>query len=379
MRRLLPLAIATLGLCVALPAAAMPRFAARTGMTCSACHTNPSGGGMRSSFGASVYSPRFLALPALEEVRTDRWLDPQPTRTVGLGADIRAVFLHTAVGDTDAPEERQLEDQSTFFLMQADLYLRADLAEWVTLYHDQGVYGEFESMALFRAGPVHFKVGRFIVPFGWKLANHTTWTRERLGFGATDRDIGLEIGLEIGPLVLSVAGFNGSGSDLLDENVEKGIASRFDLRFGQGRVRGRFGGSVYWNISGEETDDGDERREELRAGGHYGFFVGRFGLLGEVDYKRVDDRTKPFVIGSLIGMHELSFLAWQGVDLRVTWEHLDPDLQVDGDLLQRIGVGVEVYPFSGVEVQLLVRYVLADENLPEAGLVDVTAMAHVWF
>ena len=262
--------------------------------------------------------------------------------------------------------------------MQADLYLRADVTGWLTLYHDQGVYGAFESVALARAGPVTFTAGRFVAPYGWKLANHTAWTRERLGFGATEREVGLGVGLETALVSVQAAVFNGAGDDLLDDNLAKGVSARAEVRLGQGAVRARAGGSVYWNVAGEDEDGVDERIEDLRAGGFYAVFAGRLGLLGQVDYRRLDDRAADGIRGHLIGYHELSFLAWQGVDLRVTWEHLD-DLDVEDDLLQRLGVGVELYPAHGMEVQLLARYVLADARLPESALLDLMAMLHLYF
>lgn len=235
------------------------------------------------------------------------------------------------------------------------------------------------SMLVARFAGFTAKIGRFVPPFGWKLANHTAWTRSRMGFSATERDVGLELGAEVGPLVAQVAVVNGAGEDLLDDNEAKGVSGRVELRFGKARVRARLGGSVYWNVAGEETDEGDERVEDLRAGGFYAFFVGRLGVMGDVAWRRLDDRTTDFIVGSLAGCHELSFLAWQGVDLRVSWEHLDPDLEVVGDLLQRLSVGVEVHPVTGLEVQLLGRYTLGDEQLPQAGLFDVTAMIHAYF
>ena len=374
--------LATAALCALVPltSLAMPRFAARTGMTCSACHTNPTGAGMRSAFGASVYGTRFLPIPLDEAPRTDRWLNPQPTAALGLGADIRALYMTVLPGENDAPEEGQLEAQHTFFLMQADLYLRAEVAEWATLLHDQGVYGAFESMAILRFGGFIVKAGQFVPPYGWKLANHTAWTRERLGFGATGREVGLELGAEYGPFTAHVAFVNGAAEDIFDDNAAKGISGRLEVRLGRRSVRARLGASAYWNISGEDADDGDTRREDLRVGGTYAFFVGRLGVLGEVDFRRIDDRGADVpIVGSLVGYHELSFLAWQGIDLRVTWEHLDPDVEVADDLLQRLGVGIEVMPISGVEVQLLARYVLGDSRLAESGLFDVSATLHLFF
>ena len=357
---------------------AMPRFAARTGMPCSACHVNPSGAGMRGRFGANVYATRFLPLPRSTDAASEALLSPEPIRGLAFGTDIRPMWLSSMPAENDAPATRKIEEQHSFFLMQADLYVRAQPAEWVTFYHDQGVYGAFESMVLLTFGPVTIKTGQYVPPYGWKLPNHMAWTRELLGLTATDRDVGVEVDLELGPLSLQAATVNGAGDDLFDDNFLKGVSMRFDLRFGQRAVRGRVGGSFYYNQAGEESDEGDQRREVIRAGGLYALHVGRLGLLGEVDYVRLDDRSTPMIRGQLIGYHELTFLAWQGVDIRFTYEHFD-DVEVEDDMLHRLGVGVEVFPIHGLELQVLARTVLGDRRMPEAGLTDFLAMVHVYY
>ena len=73
---------------MATPATAMPRFSARKGLPCSACHVDPTGGGMRNDFGRDVFA--LTELPASDGASAT----PREPPPAALGADVRLRYMH---------------------------------------------------------------------------------------------------------------------------------------------------------------------------------------------------------------------------------------------------------------------------------------------
>lgn len=394
---------------VALPRAAhaVPRFAARTGMPCVACHVNPSGGGMRNAFGRNVYERHMLPWPdAAEEPASDSGGGMRNAADAAswfeLGGDLRAAYFFA-----HSPEPK-VENLNSFFLMQADLYASARAGEHLTFYLDRGVYGSFEAFALLE-WPAHgalmlprwyLKLGRFLPAYGLKDPNHTLTVREGIGFSQVAKDTGLEAGLLYGPATLQLALTNGTANDeQLDSsgtsrrNFEKAVIARAELRGRWGGARLFTGGSLFWNDNVRQTNPlappdlvkpADQPLvgvglRELRTGVFGGAFLGRLGLLGEIDYVRDN-----FFAPGLPAWHgyasfaELSFLPWRGLDLLATYEFKDPDLDVRDDATRRVGGVIELYPIEYLEVRLQYRYTLSALGLPSDGAHELVAYVHAF-
>ena len=75
------------------PAGAEPAFAVRTGYTCSQCHTNRTGGGLRTAFG-SMYTQTILPARLLTFGDGGNLLPANPNARLGYGADARFQYLY---------------------------------------------------------------------------------------------------------------------------------------------------------------------------------------------------------------------------------------------------------------------------------------------
>ncbi len=293
-----------------LPARAIPRFAARTGMECIECHMNPSGGGMRNEFGRNVFERAMLPMGSFDP----RWLDvgappalgatagdapaadaasappaegagdaaggeaaaasaQEPaegpsdpavsfsgniTEWLAVGADFRAAYIYIRP-DRGAMPDTPRNITSSFFLMQSDLYTGATLNDNVRLVVDIGVYSGFEAWGLFNATndpevDLYVKVGRFMPTYGIREVEHQLFTREGIGIGTSDRDTGIELTAFLGPVTASLAVVNGTlGDTPFDSHgterrtFEKALVSRVALRMHPGPFRLQLGGSFYFN------------------------------------------------------------------------------------------------------------------------------------
>jgi len=363
---------ALLAAVLAMPAAAVPRFAARTALPCSACHVNPSGAGMRSRYGRDVFARTELVAHASPQAYA---LDPRIGERIALGADLRFALLHQR---RDAPAGTPLQEPSllreasqdtTFFPMQVDLYTAAELHEHLLFYADIAVSGSFETFAMLRALPLHgfVKAGMFVPVYGTRLADHTAAIRERLGFDPRNKDAGVEMGVEPGPLTLQVALHNGEPSGSAQDTVAgKLVTARAELRVALGPLRLRPGGSALYVTEGDDAD--------LRYGPFLWAGLGRITYLGEVGLRERAGRTL------YVFYHELALLVLRGHEVFATLEFLDPDIDVaDGEATYRTGGGLEIFPVPFGELSVLYRHYFAHQGRGEDGVDEILGLVHVYF
>ena len=144
-----------------------PYLAIRTGLKCSACHVNRTGGGMRNDFGA-VYGGATL-----------------PMSTEGFGFQNRALndfikmgvdFRFTGSALLSGPTARDAAPQASLNINRANLYVEAKLiSDKLTLYLDEtlapGGATSREFFALVDIPEIggNAKIGTFFLPSGLRL------------------------------------------------------------------------------------------------------------------------------------------------------------------------------------------------------------------
>jgi hypothetical protein len=376
----------------ALPAHALPRFAARNGAPCAMCHVNPTGGGMRNQYGRNVYAKHVLPMLVKGEVAdpgfNPEWA-PSDEHSVAVGADMRLAYLlvdtqyrtDPATGDT----RFRLPPINTLFLMQTDVYGAAQLTDTFTFYIDYGIAsGNLEAFGLVNPGWANMwiKAGSFLPAYGLKLANHRTYIREEgLGLEPNFRDTGVEVGINPGRHTVVLGMFNGAnGQAGLNPDRQFGMSGRADATASLGALNITAGGSAWFEPGGAkaiDADDPDETTLETKFGGYVMASAGRLTYLGEYDVRRnisaggkegettcgtdfdVDDYN-PAVRCSAVAYNELDVLVAQGVDINLIYEMYDPDTRLSPNTLARIGGGVELFPSAHTEIKLLFRHTLGD-------------------
>lgn len=378
---------------------AIPRFAARNGAPCSLCHVNPSGAGLRTAFGRGAYARQRLPSPYLSRLAGEGGaplVEPRLGDAITLGADLRAGYLR-------AEPKSGPPTTDSFFLMQADLYVGADLGRHTTLYVDLGALGSYEAFGMLHFGmrepaeaapPTgeappdprwagYLKVGRFVPAYGLKLEHHATFVRETLGFLSTFRDTGVELGVYLGPLLLQAAYVRGA---FTDKNPEGTAYARLEHLIRTNLVRGMAGASISHSPRALMVNPAIGRRivvdagvEELRFGGHVGLSIGRFTYLGELDRVSVLEPNARDEGKALVAYQELSFVPVQGLDVQVSHEYWDDNLELARGRLQRWTGGVELYPWDFTELKVFYRRTLGPSDHALADLQEVVALLHLFF
>jgi hypothetical protein len=321
------------------PAAARPLYAMRTGMACARCHVDPAGGGVRTATGF-MYALNGHKIVAAEE-RTAT-IKPEISDGLRIGGDFRTMYQQQYIQDVSG-------DRSSFFMMQSAFYLAAQLIERVTLVYANDRGDTREAFALIGGFPMQgtVKVGRFRPAFGIEEEDHTTFTRDPLGFGNESEEQGVEFSVALGQYAGNLAVVNGNrGSTLFDDNAQKGVIYRgryMTDRYGLGL-------NGYYNNPG--TTDGGGKRRYL-----YGLFgnlhSGPFVLMGEYDrganeYEKDDPQNPRTKVELAAAFVELSCLASDRNAIKAKYERFDPDLEMAETARDRIGLGLEsdLLPFT---------------------------------
>lgn len=335
------------------PAAAYPHFQLTSGTdTCGACHVAPSGGGPLSEWGRGEVGDTLarggdggflhglVTLPA--------WLD--------VTGDLRLAALVNDTGDPGGAER-------ALFPMQAELAVHAARGAW-HLVVDAGVLGAIRrSEAMTGGGPAapwlvssaHYvmwrpaergayaRVGKLAVPYGLRLADHTTYVRRQLGLGLYQEPYALSAGYlggrwDVHVTALVADPWRGP------PGREVGGAALIERRAGP------------WVVSGSAlvTDAVDERRARLGAAAARWLAPASLYALAEVDggWQRVPtvDRAQVTAYAGL------AWLPTRGVVVGGAYQLDDVELGRAGDTRHALDLWSTFMPIAHVELGLSGRY-----------------------
>lgn len=343
---------------------ALPKFASRLGLSCSSCHINPTGGGMRNVFGSTSYGREDLPIPTWQDAYGLDGFSGKLTNFISVGADFRTIYFTQQTGPNSS--------RNSFFQMQSDLYLNLQVAKKTSLYLNRGNAGRFEAFALAEILPEKgfVKVGWFVPNFGFRMDDHNIFTREKtlFAFGG-GQDAGLEVGFSPGPFNFTASVTNGATADR-DNNGFKAVSGRGEAHVEAGGISLRAGGSYYNNAHPDGVTTLLGLHGSLSAWENLTF-------LGEFVKKReYSNLTSSRTLSSIL-YFEADYLLMQGIDLKAGYEFYDPDTRFTTGTESRIVMGVEFYPFPGVEIRP--TYVMRVEEPTDSENDQFIMMLHLYF
>ncbi len=336
---------------------ALPKFATRQGAKCQSCHINPTGKGMRSTFG-STYGREELTMATFKEATDIEEYSPMLNDFFTVGMDYRTLFYY-----------REQNSNSSFFQMQGDLYLDLRLNKKFRIYFDKGLYSGFEVFGLAKVLPLdgYVKIGNFIPSYGLKMDDHNLMIRSGpffpvnpsissyptgLGFGQGSEDTGLELGFNPSVFTINIGVFNGKRGGLAGTagTKNKAVVIRADANIQTDFVNFNIGGSAY----NQPTAGGPGKTQIL---GGFGVFTfdNNLTVQGEYDQITTYHATQAKLVTGNILYIEANYLLWSGVDLKLGYEFYDPNLDLQDGSVTRYTIGAELFPLTGVEVRPIYR------------------------
>lgn len=367
---------------------ALPRFALMTGSKCSSCHVNPTGGQMRTEYGISFSSEQ---VPLADMRDSDFTFSGKLSESISIGGDYRSQFIYDGFSKT-----------TTFQAMTTSIYGSAALGKKIMFYFKQdivngtysgpgglnaGLYNGTEVYGLAKILPSggYIKGGSFLPNYGWRIDDHTAYTRggdlgytgagshPGLLFVPNYKDIGVEAGIYIENLFLTAGLFNGTGQlTPIHFSKYKAYAVKIEYAGGLSSMNYRIGASGY---------------------GYQAFSMGGITAgLGGADFVAFAeaDWTKNYMIdptnpggNSMVALAEIDIRAIQGIWLTGRFDVVDPvegrandDATPATNSIERVTLGLEVFPFSFVEVRPQYRVVLETPSFSnDVALVQM----HIWF
>jgi hypothetical protein len=349
-------AVVVLGVAAALPAFALPRFASRTAAKCQSCHINPSGGGMRQTFGVQ-YGRETLPVPTWSEEFGLDDFSTKLTDFVSIGADFRTLYFYQQNPDAGTPP-KSVKASNAFYQMQGDIYMNFRLAKNVNIYLDKGLYSGFEIFGLLNIlpGNGHIKVGKFVPNYGLKLDDHRAYVRQFTGFSAEVDPTrssfvltGGEVGFAPGPINIVGGVYNAADGSGIGTGNNKAFLGRVEGMFKASEdVHVGLGGNVFtkMNASGTRT---------TLFGGFGSLSYQDLTILGEADL--IQNKLAGTKTTGLVTFVEVDYVVTPGLDLKIGYDFYDPDKDLKTGSLSKYNIGLEFFPISGVEVRPIYRIV----------------------
>ena len=357
-----------LALVLLAPAASIaePYLAVRTGYKCMVCHVNPTGGGKRTEFGSS-YSQTAMAAERLDLMtgqtaaagsEPESWTGKLNDR-FAFGADLRATSQYVAVP----------HDTDTFaFKPSAQAYLEVKpIVDRLTIYLDErvspGAATNRETYAVlwFANKSAYLKAGRMFVPFGLRIEDDTAFIRQATSTSFNSFDDGVEGGLELGPWSVNVSVTNGQGGG---NEINRG--KLFSSLFSYVQPVWRVGVSASTNSNGAA----DQRMQSIFAGLH----TGRISWLASGVYI-TDDGTPTGRVKQWATLVEGNYEAAKGHNLKLTYEHYDPNADVKEDQRERYSAVWEYVPFQFTQFRLGAR---KSNGIPQNNAQNATELFLQW-
>ncbi len=338
---------------------AEPYFAFRTGVKCSQCHVNKTGGGKRTNFGVAFAQGQLSAnhLVGEDEIFFDGLINDY----VSVGGNYRVEEQYNLAYDEAGQD---LKSGRMRNVTESNIYFQFNLiADRLIFYWDVNATNGTarEIFALMTYETFYVKYGAILLPYGLRLLDddEKAFTRSETGYTYDRSSLGVEIGYEPGPFsfVINYTLDNGSAIvQYIDRSWRVGVS---------GGVR--FKNDQFFVLA-------ENFSETYEAGVFAGFGIGSFTLFGEYDYVI---RNK---IKQQVWLAEADLEITKGVNLKVIHEANQPDMSVSiaRNLSTRNTFGVEYFPNPNLILSLLAR---VRDGVPSNGFVnqdDIIARLHLF-
>ena len=360
----------------------VPLFAARQGLMCQNCHFDPNGGGPRNDFGFAYARNRHSIEP---EDSTSKWHDLDLTNKIGETMPVYVGINHRfmLLDNNTAPVEGL--DRLGFFNMENAIHLAFQPHPQLTLVYTTDAFANSPSAprqskeAWGMIGGLPFngyvRAGRFRVPFGLRIDDHTVATRNSfldfstqeafLPYDPRDPDMGIEVGGSNANWFGRGSFTNGDARGLLPEFAETKA-----LKLGYNSSQFQTAASFYDKYNSERAGAPGPPKRATRWGLYGLTHVGPFSAIGEV--AAGTDEAEPDPSSGLASGPKTNQLAWfaevdytpiRWLNGRLRYDYLaldrgsDPGTGIRDVSHRRYAAEAEYLPVPFAELRAVIRWI----------------------
>jgi hypothetical protein len=338
--------LALAGVILAGGARAEPYIAVQTGFKCTQCHVNPTGGGLRNTYG-DVFAQTLLPAKHID-TGADTWTGALNS-FISIGGDVRY--------DAEVQQVRNQPSDQQFDLQQARVYLEAQvIPNRLLVYVDEqvapGGASNREAYGLYWSEnhDWYVKAGQFYLPFGLRLQDQTAFVQEVSQIDMTTPDQGIEFGWLRGAWDAQFAVSNGTAGGAVTSD---GKQYSSQLAYVQ----------PVWRLGvAANVNDASSAGKRDAFGLFGGLRTGPIAWLAEADL--ADDQSLPAGQHKIAaGLLEANWLITRGNNLKITAEQLYPDTSVHHNGEARWSLVYELTPIQFVQLRAGFRYL---DGIPQA-------------
>lgn len=319
---------------------AEPYLAVRYGLKCETCHVNPTGGGLRSNFGDVFAQTELPAHP----IRGSRGLwTGEVAKWLRVGGDLRydANFTHTPGS----------QNTNHLQIQQGRVYAEAEpIANRLIFYVDEqvtpgpGAPINREAYAILWSADHdwYVKAGRMYLPFGFRLEDQTAFVYDVSSITMYAPDNGVELGWMRNhwDAQVTVSNATAAGSLPSTSGKEYGLQASY-VESG-------------WRVGVAAHDDDSPFARRKIYGVFAGMRTGPVVLLGEIDSVENEWAAMAGVTQAAV-LLEGDWLIARGNNLKLTFEHFDPERGAPNNGENRWSVVYELTPVQFVQLRVGVR------------------------
>ncbi len=280
---------------------------------------------------------------------TDSPFDGKLGPNISTGGNLRLESFSTLPHASDSVDS---PGSSGFRIPEGNAYVQLDLIKsFLKVYIDHGIAPAPEAREAFilvetGKAKAYVKAGKFLQPFGIRLYDDDTPTRQITQFTYANPKTGLEVGMEPGPFSFSWAVAENQTSAISYLNF---AGWNFPQTF-------RVGVSAYRSYGDLTGFVQPLRRGDKGMGAFMGMGYKRLVLLGEVDWVTKEENGS--MVEKTFGFVEADFFLRKGLVLKgvLDWTHPDREFAFARNGRSRIVAGMEYFPVQFLQLGMYYHF-----------------------